>query len=108
MQITINIHNADAEPSVHVEQHFDAPAPAPIPRIMQVFPEPMDNDARSHLWAAWHDAFGSTSDEDRHEFTRTVLGLSRDDNPTWSRTGSLTCDQTYYLARVLRTIANIL
>lgn len=112
MQITINITNPDTNPSVHVEQHFDAPASEPIPRIAPVFTEPMSDDDRAMLFAAWRDAFGDIPRHReaacRHSFTRTTLGLTYDDDPSWSRGGSLTSDQAYYMKRVLNVIAAIL
>lgn len=107
MQITININNADTEPSVHVEQHFDAPVAEPIPRIVSAYPHRMSDEARRNLWAAWHNVFVDDDAEARAMFTRTALGLSYDDDASWSRNGSLTDDQTYHLIRVLSAVRDI-
>jgi hypothetical protein len=105
MQITININN-DTDPVVSIDNlNIDA---APIPRIVSVYPTRMTDGDRGRLWAAWHNAFpAGTPDTERYEFTRTVLGLTYDDDTSWSRNGSLTSDQVYHLIRVLNLIAEI-
>lgn len=109
MQITININNATETPTVSVEQHFDAaPAADPIPRIVSAFPTRMDDEARRALWAAWHEAFDRDDRAARFEFTRKALGLTVEDNVSWSRDGSLTSDQAYHMVRLLKVISDIL
>lgn len=109
--ITVNIFNYGSDSDANLlSQVREAVAPIAeaIPRIPLVFGNKMTNGDRGMLWAAYTDAFGSTSEPARHTFTRTVLGLSSEDNVTWSSYGSITQDQAYYMIRVLNTITEIL
>jgi hypothetical protein len=113
MQITININN-DTDPVVSIDNlNIDAaPEADPIPRIVSAFPTRMDDAARRLLFASWREAFGdlphNRERDARHRFTRTILGLTVMDDPSWSRGGALTNDQAFYMARVLNVIADIL
>jgi hypothetical protein len=117
--ITVHVHNYPGAPEAVVIDDLTGLAeaiknrvlvadPEPVPRIVPAFTNRMDNDDRRALFAAWADAFGrDTTSEDRHAFTRAALGLPRDANPSWSRAGNLTADQSYHLVRLLNAIAEI-
>lgn len=85
-----------------------APAPSHVrPNIMRLFPAPMDDDARTTLFAAWGRVFNTRNRTARERFTRTVLGLSSDTDVSWRNGGPISQDQAYYMARVLNVISDI-
>jgi hypothetical protein len=116
--ITVNIFNY-ADPATVVIDDLSGIAqaiqdralvtdPEPVPRIVPTFTGRMTDNDRRQLWAAWNNYFTSdTSDTERWQFTRTVLGLRMDEDTSWSRNGSLTSDQAYHLIRVLTLLAEI-